>query len=159
MSPMIRTRRRVVVVAAAVAVVIGGVVAYAALTGPLIVIPDDPCTDRPPLVRFDGVRLQPVAMKAFRAARREAGREIPVVESYRSCAQQRRACRAICGDPGGCPGLCAPAGLSWHQLGAAVDITQGSLDTPGVIATLRRFGWCESQPKTDPGHFSYGGCH
>ena len=138
---------------------IAGVVAFTALTGPVIAIPDDPCAERPPLRNVDGVRLQPVAMKAFLRAQRDAGVPIPVVQSYRSCAEQRRACRSICGNPEGCRGLCAPPGLSWHQLGAAIDITQEGLDDPRIFQALIDNGWCQSLPDSDPGHFSFDGCH
>jgi hypothetical protein len=140
-------------------VLIAGVVAFMALTGPVIAIPDDPCAERPPLRNVDGVRLQPVAMKAFLRAQRDAGVPIPVVQSYRSCAEQRRACRSICGNPEGCRGLCAPPGLSWHQLGAAIDITQEGLDDPRIFQALIDNGWCQSLPDSDPGHFSFDGCH
>ena len=138
---------------------IAGVVAFMALTGPVIAIPDDPCAERPPLRNVDGVRLQPVAMQAFLQAQRDAGVPIRVVQSYRSCAEQRRACRSICGNPEGCPGLCAPPGLSWHQLGAAIDITQEGLDDPRILQALIDNGWCQSVPDSDPGHFSFDGCH
>lgn len=138
---------------------IAGVVAFMALTGPVIAIPDDPCAERPPLRNVDGVRLQPVAMKAFLRAQRDAGVPIPVVQSYRSCAEQRRACRSICGNPEGCRGLCAPPGLSWHQLGAAIDITQKGLDDPRIFQTLIDNGWCQPLPDSDPGHLSFDGCH
>jgi len=147
------------VAGAAALVVIVGVVAYIQLTGPLIEIPDDPCTERPPLQTVDGVRLQPVAMQAFVQAQQAAGTTIPVVQSYRSCTQQRMACKNICGDPTGCPGLCAPPGKSWHQLGAAVDITQEGLDTPAIVSALEANGWCQSVADSDPGHFSFDGCH
>jgi hypothetical protein len=140
-------------------VLIAGVLVFTALRGPVIVIPDDPCAERPPLRNVDGVRLQPVAMKAFLQAQRDAGVPIPVVQSYRSCAEQRRACRSICGTPEGCPGLCAPPGLSWHQLGAAVDITQEGLDDPRIFRALIDNGWCQPLPGSDPGHFSFDGCH
>ncbi len=140
-------------------VLIAGVVGFMALTGPVIAIPDDPCAERPPLRNVDGVRLQPVAMKAFLRAQRDAGVPIPVVESYRSCAEQRRACRSICGNPEGCPDLCAPPGLSWHQLGAAIDITQEGLDDPRIFQALIDNGWCQPLPDSDPGHFSFDGCH
>lgn len=138
---------------------IAGVVAFTALTGPSIAIPDDPCAERPPLRNVDGVRLQPVAMEAFLQAQRDAGVPIPVVQSYRTCAEQQRACRSICGNPEGCPGLCAPPGLSWHQLGAAVDITQEGLDDPRIFQALLDNGWCQALPDSDPGHFSFDGCH
>jgi len=140
-------------------VLIAGVLAFTALTGPVIAIPDDPCAERPPLRNVDGVRLQPVAMKAFLQAQRDAGVPIPVVQSYRSCAEQRRACRSICGNPEGCRDLCAPPGLSWHQLGAAIDITQEGLDDPRIFQALIDDGWCQSLPDSDPGHFSFDGCH
>jgi len=140
-------------------VLIAGVLAFTALTGPVIAIPDDPCAERPPLRNVDGVRLQPVAMKAFLKAQRDAGVPIPVVQSYRSCAEQRRACRSICGNPEGCRDLCAPPGLSWHQLGAAIDITQEGLDDPRIFQALIDDGWCQSLPDSDPGHFSFDGCH
>jgi hypothetical protein len=140
-------------------VLIAGVVAFTALTGPVIAIPDDPCAERPPLRNVDGVRLQPVAMKAFLRAQRNAGVPIPVVQSYRSCAEQRRACRSICGNPEGCRGRCAPPGLSWHQLGAAIDITQEGLDDRRIFQALIDNGWCQSLPDSDPGHFSFDGCH
>jgi hypothetical protein len=40
-----------------------------------------------------------------------------------------------------------------------VDITQASLDDERVTSALEDNGWCQSVPDTDPGHFSYGGCH
>ena len=152
-------RRRLLVAGIAALAVVGGGVGYLNLSGPLIVIPDDPCSERPPLRTVDGVRLQPVAMEAFLQAQTDAGSPIPVVQSYRSCGQQRMACRGICGDPLGCPGLCAPPGRSWHQLGAAIDITQEGLDAPGIVTALEDNGWCQSVPDGDPGHFSFDGCH
>ena len=98
-------------------------------------------------------------MEAFLEAQTQAGAPIPVVQSYRSCRQQRMACKNICGDPLGCPGLCAPPGRSWHQLGAAIDITQDGLDTPAIVSALEHNGWCQSVPESDPGHFSFDGCH
>ncbi|HSL15685.1 MAG TPA: hypothetical protein VK962_05330, partial [Actinomycetota bacterium] len=116
----VRRRRLVVGGVLVTTAAVAGVVAFASIDRSPIVIPDDPCAERPPLRRVDGVTLQPSAMRAFRAAERTAGVDIPVIWSFRSCGQQRQACRDICGDPGGCPGLCAPPGLSWHQLGAAI---------------------------------------
>jgi hypothetical protein len=81
------------------------------------------------------------------------------VQSFRSCPQQRQACRAICGNAEGCPGLCAPAGLSWHQLGAAIDITEEGVGDPAIVLALETNGWCQALPDSDPGHFSFDGCH
>jgi hypothetical protein len=138
---------------------IAAVAIFAATRAPAIAIPDDVCAERPQLQTWGGVTLQPLAMTAFRAAQQEAGVPIPVVQSYRSCRQQRIACKGICGDANGCAGTCAPPGRSWHQLGAAVDITQAGLDDPRIPLALEDNGWCQAVPDTDPGHFSYGGCH
>jgi LAS superfamily LD-carboxypeptidase LdcB len=62
-------------------------------------------------------------------------------------------------EPGGCPDRCARPGLSWHQLGAAVDITQEGVDDAGIVQALEDNGWCQSLPGSDPGHFSFDGCH
>ena len=123
-----------------------------------IVIPTDACASPPPLTTSNGVTLQPLAMAAFKAAQHDAGQRIPVVWSYRSCAQQLAVCQNICG-AAGCPGRCAPAGKSWHQMGAAIDTTQHGLDTPAIVAALKANGWCEPLLTSDPGHFSFGGCH
>jgi D-alanyl-D-alanine carboxypeptidase len=156
---LIRRRRRIVAAGLAVAVAAGAAVAWLARGHDPLVRPDDPCLAAPPLRTSDGVTLQPAALRAFKHAQRLANGRIEVVQSYRSCGQQAEACRNICGDENGCPGRCASPGTSYHQLGAAVDITQGSLDAPGVIAALVRAGWCQSEPHSDPGHFSFAGCH
>lgn len=111
------------------------------------------------LVTVDGVTLTGDAMEAFREAEALAGLDLEVGDSYRSCRQQAAACERICGNRRGCPDLCAPPGLSWHQRGEAVDVTQAMLDTPGVIEALEEAGWCQSLPNSDPGHFSLNGCH
>jgi D-alanyl-D-alanine carboxypeptidase len=151
-------RSRWVLGAAAVCVLVLGGVAFLN-HGPSIVIPDHPCADPPPLRTHDGATLQPVAMQAFRKAERTAHTTIAISASFRSCAQQAIACRDICGDPHGCPGRCAQPGSSYHQLGAAVDLTQGSLDNAAIVSAMKSAGWCEPLPSSDPGHFSYGGCH
>jgi D-alanyl-D-alanine carboxypeptidase len=151
-------RRRRVVAGAVLAGVAGGVLLWRAGRSP-IAVPDDPCASPPAMRTLDGVTLQPAALAAFRAAEQQAGRRIPVVWSYRSCAQQRASCRDICGDPNGCANRCAPPGKSWHQLGAAIDTTQHAIDTPSIVHALLDNGWCEPLPGSDPGHFSFGGCH
>ena len=125
--------------------------------GPEEVVPV--CARAKDLQTRSGITLTPEAMAAFRRAEDLAGREIDVVESYRSCRRQARVCTRICGDRRGCPGMCAPPGLSWHQRGAAIDITEAMLATPGVTEALERAGWCQAVPENDPGHFSFGGCH
>jgi hypothetical protein len=151
-------RSRWILGAASVCVLVLGGVAFLN-RGPSIVIPDHPCADPPPLRTHDGVTLQPVAMRAFHKAERIAHTTIAISASFRSCAQQAIACRNICGNPQGCPGRCATPGSSWHQLGAAVDLTQGSLDNATIVSAMKSAGWCEPLPSSDPGHFSYGGCH
>ncbi len=154
------TRRGRITIGVAVTVaMLAAVLVVFARRGDGVVRPDDPCTERPPMQTYRGVTLQPVPMQAFKEAQRASGGAIDVVESYRSCAQQAIACQRICGNSQGCPGRCVKPGTSYHQLGAAIDITQASLDTAGVIPALTRAGWCQSVPRTDPGHFSYGGCH
>lgn len=50
-----------------------------------------------------------------------------VTSGYRSVADQREACRHVCGNPNGCPGTCAKPGTSNHQgkayPGGAVDVS------------------------------------
>ena len=155
-----RTRaRRRIAAGAVVAVVLAVAVVWFTRGHDPLVRPADTCASAPPIRTWNGVSLQPAAMKAFRKAQRKTGGRISVVQSYRSCDEQAKACRNICGNANGCPGTCASPGASYHQLGAAIDITQGSLDTPGVITALQQEGWCESEPNTDPGHFSFAGCH
>lgn len=147
-------RRRVVAAVAAV-----GVVALS--VGAFVVFRDDGveryCSRPVDLRTSDGVTLVEDAMDAFAEAEAAAG-PIEVVQSFRSCREQRLACEGICGKRS-CPGLCAPPGYSWHQRGLAVDISQASLDTPGVTRALEDAGWCQAVPDSDPGHFSFDGCH
>lgn len=136
-------------------VVIGGVALGVSLWGggvERVCRPDDLQTRR-------GITLTADAMEAFLEAESRAGQRIEVGEGYRSCREQAAACENICGDRRGCPDLCAPPGLSWHQRGEAVDVTQAMLDTPGLIEALEEAGWCQSLPDSDPGHFSLNGCH
>lgn len=153
------TRGRRVVAAVALVLVTAIVVARLETRGVAVVRPPDPCARLPVLETFGNVTLQPSAMTAFKRAEAIAGEPIAVVASYRSCSDQALACQRICGDAGGCAGTCAKPGRSYHQLGAAIDVGPASLESAGVVAALKRAGWCQSVPKTDPGHFSFGGCH
>jgi hypothetical protein len=125
----------------------------------LLAHPADACSSPPRMQTYKGVTLQPEALAAYRQAQRLAGQPIPVVESYRSCQKQAMACVNICGRAEGCPGRCAKPGASYHQLGAAIDIPQSALNTPDIVSALRRTGWCQALPESDPGHFSFDGCH
>jgi hypothetical protein len=153
-SPRVR-RRRVVAAAATVLVAASGVVGFLLLRDHSV---ERFCGHPEGLTTVDGVSLTADAMDAFQEAEAAVG-PIDVVESYRSCREQAAACENICGDRTGCPDLCAPPGYSWHQRGLAVDITQAMLDTPGVIEALEEAGWCQALPDSDPGHFSFDGCH
>jgi hypothetical protein len=124
--------------------------------------PDEPervCARPEDLLTRRGVTLTPEAMEAFRQAERLAGQRIEVIESFRSCREQARACQRICGNRMGCPGTCAAPGLSWHQRGLAIDISAESLGDPEVVQAFQQTGWCQAVPQNDPGHFSFGGCH
>jgi hypothetical protein len=157
----LRLTRRGRVVVGALGVLLAAVTltTWFASRGDALIRPDDPCTEPPPLVTYQGVMLQPNAMTAFKRAETLAGRPIPVVQSYRSCAQQAVACKRICGDQDRCPGRCVKPGLSYHQLGAAIDVSADTLAQRDLVTALQQAGWCESVPDTDPGHFSFGGCH
>lgn len=84
-----------------------------------------------------------------------------VTSGYRSDADQREACRHVCGDPNGCPGRCAKPGTSNHRYktypGGAVDVTEY-----GTFATVvARYPYGDTiknaLPTTDPVHFSLKG--
>ena len=153
----IRARRMgaVLVVVVLASLLVGRLVSR----GDAIVRLPNACSTPPKLQTRGNVTLQPKAMKAFRKAQRLSGGRITVVESYRSCDAQALACLDICGDEDGCPGTCARPGRSYHQLGAAIDVSQASLASTRVLRALKEAGWCQSLPRTDPGHFSFGGCH
>lgn len=145
--------------AMAVALVGFGAAAWLVSDGNAPATRADVCAQPPKLRTYRGVTLQPEAMKAFRSAQKVAGRRIEVVSSYRSCSEQVQACTRICGNPNGCPGTCVKPGLSYHQLGSAIDLSGAMLDAPGIVRAFTDAGWCQSVPNTDPGHFSFGGCH
>ncbi|MGZ8625873.1 MAG: hypothetical protein ACXWXK_04270 [Actinomycetota bacterium] len=149
-----RYRRRRVAVAAGLGVVVAGVVGYALLRDGGV---ERDCSQPEELRTRGTVTLIPKAMDAFVEAEASVG-TIEVVESFRSCREQALACERICGRHS-CPGACAPPGLSWHQRAGAIDVTQAMLDTPGVIEAVEDAGWCQALPDTDPGHFSFDGCH
>jgi hypothetical protein len=138
------------------------VLAASTATAVSLLVPGEPervCARAADLQSRRGVTLTPDAMVAFLEAERLAGTSIEVVESFRSCREQARACKRICGNRMGCPGTCAPPGYSWHQRGLAIDISEGSLMDPAIVGALEGTGWCQSVPDNDPGHFSFDGCH
>ncbi len=147
-----------------VVIVIAVALAAAGGSRPALGRPVDPgksCVSPPPLVKYRGVVLRESAMRAFRHAEKalaESGTGIRVEWSYRDCEQQRQACLDICGDPSGCPNLCAEPGSSMHQIGAAVDLKPSSWRDAEVVRALKEAGWCQPLPKSDAGHFSFGQC-
>lgn len=149
-------RRRLFAATAVALVAAGGALAFVAFRDTGI---ERSCGRPEDVRRRDGVTLTGAAMEAFRAAESRVGHDIVVVQSYRTCREQALACERICGSRRGCPGLCAPPGLSWHQRALAIDVTKDMLDTPGVIEALTGEGWCQPLPSSDPGHFSFDGCH
>ena len=151
-----RRRRRRFLAATAIVLVPGAVLGFIVLRDGGV---ERVCARPDELRTRDNVTLIPDAMDALVQAETSIGHEIDVVQSYRSCRQQALACEQICGSRRGCPGACAPPGLSWHQRAAAIDVTQTMLDEPGVIEALEGAGWCQSLPATDAGHFSWDGCH
>lgn len=110
------------------------------------------CNKKVPLATRGNVTLQPAALKGYLCAQQKYGRHIPVGQSTRSCATQTADCQGICGAPS-CPGRCAPAGSSYHQIGLAVDV-QGV--NAQIINAMLACGWHHPLPTSDAGHFSYG---
>jgi hypothetical protein len=150
------TKRRIVASGMALIVVLAvGRLAWSAVDGER----PDPCLTPPTLETYRNVTLQPAALAAFKEAESRAGRTIEVVQSFRSCSQQALACQRICGNVDGCPGTCAKPGTSYHQFGKAVDLTAAELKRPQVMAAMAKAGWCQPLRATDPGHFSFDGCH
>jgi hypothetical protein len=113
---------------------------------------------KPPgkLSRYKGATMIPEGIAALKRAEKRAGVRIIVVSSYRTCAEQERACNGICGGGcAGCPGLCAPCGQSCHQRGLAIDVANWAKVQRALIAQ----GFHHPLPDSDPGHFSYGACN
>lgn len=83
-----------------------------------------------------------------------------VTSGYRSDADQREACRHVCGNPNGCPGRCAKPGTSNHRYkvypGGAVDVSD--YGTFGQV--VKRFPngpTIKNDLPADPVHFSLSG--
>lgn len=83
-----------------------------------------------------------------------------VTSGYRSVADQRTACRHVCGNPDGCPGRCAKPGTSNHQgkayPGGAVDVSD--YETFGrEVAHYPHGTPVKNDLPLDRVHFSYSG--
>lgn len=83
-----------------------------------------------------------------------------VTSGYRSPAEQRAACRNLCGNPNGCPGTCAKPGESNHQYTAyprgAVDVTDYTRFGE-VVQAWGGFGSLTNDLPKDRVHFSHDG--
>ena len=107
-------------------------------------------------------RRAPAAARDDRVPRGAAGRRRadPVVQSFRSCAQQRIACAEHLREPErlsraparrrACRGINSARRSTSRRPGST---------TPRITQALEANGWCQAVPDTDPGHFSFDGCH
>ena|SRR6266498_2761385 len=91
---------------------------------------------------------------------RQHGWQGHVTSGYRSVADQREACRHVCGNPNGCPGRCAKPGTSEHQF---TEYPRGAIDVsdPTDFANvMRRYPGphtLRNDLPDDPVHFSHSG--
>lgn len=85
---------------------------------------------------FDGVPVADWIWPIVKWAR-DHGWNGRVTSGYRSVAEQREACRHVCGNPDGCPGRCAKPGQSEHQF---VEYPRGAVDVtfPGPFGIVLR---------------------
>lgn len=110
------------------------------------------------------IRLQCAALRRWKAARADLKREgiayhygSGSLSSYRSCALQRATCERICGNPNGCPGLCADARGSAHPLGLGLDVCASKYhDNARFQVIMQKHGWHQPLPGSDPCHHSCG---
>lgn len=83
-----------------------------------------------------------------------------VTSGYRSVADQREACRHVCGNPNGCPGTCAKPGTSNHQYTSfprgAVDVSEYT-EFGRIVARYPNGPTIKNDLPLDRVHFSYSG--
>lgn len=106
---------------------------------------------RPQLVTWQGVTLQVDAMRALQRASRMVG--VPITGGgFRSHARQVQLYQQK-------PGLAAPPGYSYHEVGLAIDVDIQRLKALGLWERARRallaVGFRQFDPKGEPWHFSY----
>lgn len=91
---------------------------------------------------------------------REHGWHGRVTSGYRSVADQREACRHVCGNPNGCPGRCAHPGDSEHQ---GTEFPHGAVDVSDyttfadVVSRYPHRPTIRNELPLDRVHFSYSG--
>lgn len=88
------------------------------------------------------------------------------ISTYRDCKYQAVVCKSICGNPNGCPGMCAPPGQSMHQGGVAVDfhiVKSGGHGYAGAYKLIEKVakqnGWDNftgwNPGGSDPNHMTF----
>lgn len=126
-------------------------------TSPRSDVPDP--EDDGDLVKIDGYWVAHwISLRVLWA--RKNGWHGVVTSGYRSDADQREACRHVCGNPNGCPGRCAKPGTSNHRYktypGGAVDVTD--YETFGrVVARYPDGPTLKNDLPQDRVHFSLSG--
>jgi len=93
--------------------------------------------------------LNPAAGKAFLAAQKAYGKDIPINSAYRSFEHQK----AI----GGKYGVVAAPGTSKHGLGLGLDLEPGTAYYKWMKENGSKFGWYYANISGDPYHFEYRG--
>jgi hypothetical protein len=91
--------------------------------------------------------LNPSAGKAFLAAQKEYGKDIPINSAYRSYEHQKRVSGSVK----------APPGYSKHGLGLAIDLEPNTPYYNWMRQNGPKFGWYYSNIPGDPFHFEYKG--
>lgn len=95
------------------------------------------------------ITLQRPALKAFKRAEEELGREIKITGSIRSCAQQASLYRSD-------PSRYASPNTTLHTQGLAIDVSTNDPDLEGrVRKVLLDVKFRQSRPDDEPWHFSY----
>lgn len=111
------------------------------------------------LVKIDGYYVAHWIAQIVLWARKD-GWPGQVTSGYRTDADQREACRHVCGNPNGCPGRCAKPGTSNHRFktypGGAVDVS----DYQDFGRRVKRYPHgqtIKNDLPQDPVHFSLSG--
>jgi len=91
--------------------------------------------------------LNPNAGRAFLAAQKEYGKDIPINSAYRSYEHQRRVSGPVKASPG----------YSKHGLGLAIDLQPNTPYYNWMKANGPKFGWYYANIPGDPYHFEYKG--
>lgn len=127
---------------------------------PRVTAPDIPASNDTGFKTVDGKMVVAWIADIVIWVRKRGRWQGQVTDGYRSVADQREACRHLCGNANGCPGRCAQPGTSNHQKkafpGGAVDVTdytafgQEAAKYPGAHTV-------KNDLPLDRVHFSYTG--